>query len=122
MIGYTTIGTNDLPRAEAFYDALFEVTNFKRLASLGARGRVWGISWDRPVFSIAIPYDKSCASPGNGNLVALSYKNTAQVDAVYSKAIELGAVSDSGAFARSENGVYSAYFRGNPPFVNDTSK
>ena len=32
MIGYVTLGTNDLPRAAAFYDAL--------LAEVGAK-RVW---------------------------------------------------------------------------------
>lgn len=31
MIGYVTLGTNDLPRATAFYDALFAEIGAKRL-------------------------------------------------------------------------------------------
>ncbi len=31
MIGYITLGTNDLPRACAFYDALFDVIGGKRM-------------------------------------------------------------------------------------------
>jgi predicted lactoylglutathione lyase len=31
MIGYVTVGTNDLPRATAFYDTLFEVIGAQRL-------------------------------------------------------------------------------------------
>ena len=30
MLGYITIGSNDLPRATAFFDALLAVTRFMR--------------------------------------------------------------------------------------------
>ena len=108
MIGYTVIGTNDMPRAQGFYDALFEVVGFKHLSSFGSRGCVWGKSWDKPCFAIALPYDKSPATPGNGNLVALACKDAARVDAVYAKARELGASADDGGLT---SGFYSKYFR-----------
>ena len=72
MIGYTTVGSNDLPRAKGFYDALFEVVGVKRLSSFGSRGSVWSKSWNQPCFAIALPYDKSPAVPGNGSMVGLS--------------------------------------------------
>ncbi len=34
MIGYVTVGTNDLPRAAAFYDALLAEIGAKRLLEL----------------------------------------------------------------------------------------
>lgn len=51
MIGYTITGTNDLPRAKGFYDALFEVVGCKRLSSFGNRGCVWGKRWNQPCFA-----------------------------------------------------------------------
>ena len=35
MIGYVTLGTNDLPRGAAFYDALLAEMGAKRLWDLG---------------------------------------------------------------------------------------
>src|SRR4051812_37070307 len=43
MIGYVTLGTNDLPRAAAFYDALMAEIGAKRLYDFG-RGIAWGVS------------------------------------------------------------------------------
>ena len=37
MIGYVTLGTNDLPRAAAFYDALLSEIGAKRLLPVGDR-------------------------------------------------------------------------------------
>lgn len=110
MIGYTTIGTNDLPRAEGFYDALFAVVGLKRLGSFGGRGTAWGVSWDKPCFAVMTPFDKAPATPGNGNMVALVYAESAQVDALYSKAIALGG-KDEGAPGSRGGGFYGAYFR-----------
>ena len=41
MIGYVTLGTNDLPRATAFYDALLAEIGVKRLMAFGDRGQGW---------------------------------------------------------------------------------
>jgi catechol 2,3-dioxygenase-like lactoylglutathione lyase family enzyme len=42
MIGYVTIGTNDLDKARAYYDALFGSIGAKRLMELPARlHHVW---------------------------------------------------------------------------------
>ena len=45
MIGYVTLGTNDLPRAAAFYDALLAEIGAKRLMDFG-RGIAWGVAMD----------------------------------------------------------------------------
>ena len=42
MIGYVTLGTNDLPRAAAFYDALLAEIGAKRLMEFET-GIAWGV-------------------------------------------------------------------------------
>ena len=41
MIGYVTIGTNDLPRAMKFYDDLLAPLGIQRIMDFG-RGYAWG--------------------------------------------------------------------------------
>jgi catechol 2,3-dioxygenase-like lactoylglutathione lyase family enzyme len=111
MIGYTTIGSNNLARAEAYYDALFEAVGIKRLGSFGARGTAWGPGWDKPCFAVMTPFDNEQATPGNGNMVALVYKEPAQVDALYAKALALGSKDEGAPGPRGTSGFYGAYFR-----------
>lgn len=47
MIGYVTLGTNDLQRGAAFYDALFAEMGAKRLWDLGTM-IAWGVAMDKP--------------------------------------------------------------------------
>lgn len=54
MIGYVTLGTNDLPRAAAFYDALLAEIGAKRLWDFG-RGIAWGVAMDKPSLAIMKP-------------------------------------------------------------------
>ena len=56
MIAYTMVGTNDLPRAGAFYDALFGPLGYKRLSEDGDR-IAWGIDFAHPVFFATKPFD-----------------------------------------------------------------
>ena len=109
MIGYVTLGTNDLPRAAAFYDALLAEIGARRLWEFGA-GIGWGVSQDKPALGIMKPYDGQPATRGNGTMVALVVKTPAQVDAVYRKAMELGAQDEGPAGPRGE-GFYAGYFR-----------
>jgi len=89
MIGYVTLGTNDLPRAAAFYDALLAEIGATRLMDYG-RGYSYGASMDKPTLGIVKPYDTKPATVGNGVMVALGVDSRATVDRVYRKALELG--------------------------------
>jgi len=109
MIGYITLGTNDLPRAAAFYDALLGELGAKRFMDT-ERLIIWGRSPTQPLFSIARPYDGKPATVGNGVMVALAAKDRAQVDALHKKALELGA-SDEGAPGNRGGNFYGGYFR-----------
>ena len=114
MIGYATLGTNDLPRAQAFYDALMAEIGAKRLMELPHGFTMYGARMDRPALAITPPYDGKEARPGNGNMLALVLDERAKVDALYKKALQLGG-SDEGApgtrGAEGPQAFYAAYFR-----------
>ena len=109
MISYVTIGTNDLKRAAGFYDQLLAVLGAKRVWEM-ERSVGWSTSTDAPAVSVVKPYDGKPATVGNGMMVTLAAKSEAEVDAVYKKALELGA-KDEGAAGRRAGGYYAAYFR-----------
>ena len=109
MIGYVTLGTNDLPRAAAFYDALLGEIGAKRLWDFG-RGIAWGTAQDKPSLAIMTPFDGQPATVGNGVMVALAVDSRAKVDLVHAKALALGGRDEGPAGARGE-GFYAGYFR-----------
>ena len=109
MIGYITLGTNDLPRAAAFYDALFGAMGIRRTMDFG-RGIAWGRSMTEPGFGVTRPFDGQPATRGNGTMIALVVDSKDKVDALYKKAMELGA-TDEGAPGPRGEGFYAAYFR-----------
>ena len=109
MIGYVTLGTNDMPRAAAFYDAL--------TAELGAKRTMetdhfigWGTAMDQPMLMVFIPDDGKPATVGNGVMVALQAESPEQIDALHAKALELGATNEGDPGPRG-TGFYGAYFR-----------
>jgi len=109
MVGYVTLGTNDLPRATRFYDELLAPLGAKRLMEVGTF-ILWGTSLDGGCLAITTPHDKNRATVGNGVMVALSVESKAQVDAIYKKALELGGTDEGPAGPRGD-GFYAGYFR-----------
>lgn len=109
MIGYITVGTNDLPNAAKFYDELFESMGAKRFMEMESF-IAWATEPSAPGFSITKPFDGNPASVGNGVMVALVVDSPAKVDALYAKALELGGTDEGAPGARSDN-FYAGYFR-----------
>ena len=110
MIGYITLGTNDLERAAGFYDRLMSVFEAKRIADTG-RMILWSSGKPgRAGLSVIKPYDKQPATAGNGTMVALGVNAPEKVDAIHRVALELGA-NDEGAPGPRGDGFYGAYFR-----------
>ncbi len=109
MIGYVTLGTNDLPRAAAFYDTLLAEIGARRLWDSDS-GIGWGVAMDQPALALMKPYDGQAATRGNGTMVALVVRQPAQVDALHAKALQLGAKDEGPAGARG-TGFYAGYFR-----------
>jgi len=109
MIGYVTLGTNDLQRAARFYDELFAVVGAKR--AMQTDGLVlWTTGPGAPMVGVIKPYDQKAATVGNGVMVALAASSKAQVDAIYAKAIALGG-KDEGKPGPRGDGFYAGYFR-----------
>ena len=90
MIGYVTLGTNDLPRAMAFYDTLLAELKIGRLMAFGDRGHGWAAAMDKPMLCVFKPYDGEPATVGNGVMVGLAVASRDEVDRVHKKALELG--------------------------------
>ncbi len=113
MIGYTTIGTNDLQRAMAFYDALFSSVGISRLIELPQLAG-WGTSWNKPIFGVAKPVDGGEATPGNGVMVALGQRTRVKVRTLHAKALALGGTDEGQPGVRGADGsqaFYAAYIR-----------
>ncbi len=109
MIGYVTIGTNDLARAASFYDALLGEMGAKRMME-NEQFVAWSVKPDQPGLGVTKPFDKKPATVGNGVMVALMVDSTAKVDALHRKALQLGGL-DEGAPGRRGEGFYAGYFR-----------
>jgi predicted lactoylglutathione lyase len=109
MIGYVTLGTNDLQRAASFYDALGKEMGVKRMME-NDHFIAWGTPGGGAGIGLTKPFDGKPASVGNGVMVALEAKDRAQVDRVYQLAMSLGA-KDEGAPGDRGGGFYAGYFR-----------
>lgn len=113
MIGYVVLGTNDMERATAFYDALLAEIGAARMMDLGGRGYAWGTAMDQPMLCVMTPYDQQPATVGNGVMVGIAADSREQVDRVYQKALKLGGADEGAPGPRAEggDGFYAAYFR-----------
>ena len=110
MIGYVTLGTNDLERAAAFYDALLAEMGAKRLME-DETFIAWATSPNSPAVSLIKPYDGNPATVGNGVMVALAVDTPEKVDQVHARAMELGAQNEGDPGPRAGGGFYAGYFR-----------
>ena len=93
MIGYVTLGTNDLERAVGFYDELLSLIGAGRFMEEDTFV-AWAVSPGQPGLSVTKPYDGNEATVGNGVMVALMVETTDHVDALHAKALELGGTDD----------------------------
>jgi catechol 2,3-dioxygenase-like lactoylglutathione lyase family enzyme len=110
MIGYVTLGTNDLHRAAGFYDELLKLMGAGRFMEQETF-IAWAVAPDKPALSVTKPYDGNAATVGNGVMVALAVAKPEQVDALHAKAMELGGTDEGPPGPRGDSGFYAAYFR-----------
>lgn len=111
MFSHIMIGTNDLDRAKAFYDAV--------LATLGVppgavdRHRVF---WRTPtgVFSVSIPIDGQPATVANGGTIGFVCKSAEEADAWHAAGLANGGTTcedPPGLREGSHSRLYLAYLR-----------
>lgn len=110
MIGYLTLGVSDLERAKTFYCDLFADRGAKvridtgRLAFIGCDG-------ETTMLAVCTPYDGEEYSVGNGVMVSFPCKTKEDIDAMYAKALDLGATCDGPPGQRIPDRFYGAYVR-----------
>lgn len=110
MIGYVTLGSNDLDRGVKFYDALVAEMGGKRFMEHEGMFVAWAVDPEKPGIALTKPFNQEAATSGNGTMVALMVDSEEKVDALYAKAIELGG-SDEGPPGPRGDGFYAGYFR-----------
>jgi predicted lactoylglutathione lyase len=109
MIGYVTIGTNDLKRAAEFYDALLAEVGGQRYMQTD-RLVAWSSGQGQAGIGVCLPHDGQPATIGNGSMVAIACDSQDKVRKLYEKALELGG-KDEGAPGIRFGTFYAAYFR-----------
>ena len=109
MIGYVTLGTNDLAKNAEFYDAIAKEMGVGRMMQ-NEQFIAWGKPGGGAGIGLTKPFDGKPACVGNGVMVALECKDRAQVDRIHALALSLGG-SDEGAPGDRGGGFYAGYFR-----------
>lgn len=116
MIGYTTIGTKDLNKAVSFYDELLTLVNAKRVMELDRIKFYAAEGASGAMLAVCTPADDGEQSVGNGQMIAIPGGSIEGAQALYNKAIELGATCGG------EPGQRFDFFYGGYVFDQDGNK
>jgi catechol 2,3-dioxygenase-like lactoylglutathione lyase family enzyme len=109
QIGYATVGSNQLEKAKAFYDALFGTVGIAPVFEHPSGGRIYAKD-GTITFGVLGPYDKKAATVGNGTMIAFRCDSPEEVDSFHAKALSLGGVDEGAPGFRSPQ-FYFSYFR-----------
>ena len=109
MIGYVTLGSNDIARAAGFYDELLKLVGAGRFMESDSF-IAWSTGPTAPAISVITPYDGKPATVGNGTMVAIIVDSPEKVQAIHAKALELGGANEGDPGPRGD-GFYAGYFR-----------
>lgn len=114
MLLYATLGTNDLPRAIGFYDAVMAALGQPRLPDFADGWAAWGQDYDHGFcLCLCAPFDGAEATVGNGSMLAFGCTSAAMVRAVHAAGMAHGGRDEGGPGPRPEYGpaFYAAYLR-----------
>ena len=112
MLLYVTLGSNDLDRAQLFYDATLATLGLMRrrqddveigyAAESDTRCRLW----------VVTPHNRKAATIGNGSMVALEAQSRAAVDAFHAAALARGGMDEGAPGLRPfHEHFYAAFVR-----------
>ncbi len=110
MIGYVTIGVNDMEKAKQFYSELLSDWGGKLLKDMGRIAMI-GKSMTEPMVAVCIPFNKEAPTPGNGTMVSFPAPSKEAAAQLYHKAIALGATCAGEPGQRVDDFFYGAYVR-----------
>ena len=114
MIGYVTVGTNDLEKAGKFYDELFKINGATRFMA-DDHIILWGTSPDDALFAVITSNDKKTATVGNGTMVSFKVDNPETIKKMHAKVLDLGGTCEGLPGPRGEtfNFAYARDLEGN---------
>ena len=114
MIGYVTIGTDDLEQAIAFYDPVLGALGHKRSFKDGGwAGYAPDGAMEHSAIFLCKPHNGEPAKAGNGIMVGLVAQSREQVDAFHAAALANGGTDEGAPGPRGAEGStnYLAYVR-----------
>ncbi|MEZ2129467.1 MULTISPECIES: VOC family protein [unclassified Sinorhizobium] len=112
MLLYVTLGTNDIDRAQSFYDAVLPVLGYRRQRSSQEEIGYSAESDSRCRLWIVTPFNRRRATGGNGSMVALVAESRADVDRFHAAALAAGGNDEGKPGLRSYHAhFYAAYIR-----------
>ena len=111
MIGYVTVGVDDLALAESFYSAFLPGLGYSLDVSFEGLSYSIAVTPDQgyqpPDFYVKPPYDGQAASAGNGTMVAFQVPTQAMVRELHAAALAAGGRNEGAPGFRAD---YSAHF------------
>jgi catechol 2,3-dioxygenase-like lactoylglutathione lyase family enzyme len=114
MLLYTTLGTNDIARASAFWGPLMDSLGHAPLSGLDPGWAGWGQDHDGGFgFYLCPPFDGRPATAGNGVMPAFPARDAAHVRALHALALAHGGTDDGPPGPRPHYGpaFFAAYVR-----------
>lgn len=124
MFSHVTIGTDDLARAVAFYDAALAPLGIERVPSKWETWAAWRRPGEAATLWVGQPYDGRPANPGNGWMAAFAAPSRPAVDAAHAAAMGTGGLDEGapgprphfapdyyGAYVRDPYGTKLNFFR-----------
>ncbi|MEO3475243.1 VOC family protein [Roseomonas sp. CAU 1739] len=115
MFSHVTLGTNDIARAIAFYDALLADLGLQRIEYSEEHGFAgWAAASETtPQFFLTRPFDRRAATVGNGVTIAFEAKDRASVDRFHATALAQGGTDEGAPGLRPHYHAdyYGAYLR-----------
>ncbi len=110
MIGYITIGTNNLEKSGKYYDELFSVIGAGRIMS-DDHIILWAKKPGDAMFSVITPEDGKAATVGNGTMPAIIVDGLDTIKKLHAKALSLGATDEGEPGPRGDGQFYFGYVR-----------
>lgn len=114
MLLYTTLGTDDIARAAAFWGPLMDSLGHAPLPGLDPGWAGWGQDYDTGFgLYLCPPFDGRPATAGNGVMLAFPARDAAHVRALHALALAHGGTDDGPPGRRPQYGpaFYAAYVR-----------
>ena len=113
MLGFVTIGINNIQESCKFYDVVLPTLGIKKVLTTERYiGYAINNNLEKIEFYLMKPFNKKAATYGNGTMIVFLAKSRFEVDNFHKVAIENGAINEGvPGFRPSDSSDYYAYIR-----------